>query len=481
MEMDSQEAEMVSRPFIKKPKPQKQKSIPATQIHGSGYVIWLVLFYSGLVLSSWTIICTITYHPIKGKHYNAWAPDFDDDSWGSSKNATELQAMYRRNERWYKAAQVIQSVVAVLTIPLTSAVCSSAAVVYLQCRTKAQPPTFKLRHMIVLADKGWTNIETYYRLITGQWSRYSSTFLLWAVILHVLGAIISPIHQIFLSTVNIKTPTAPSKIHNLLDIPDKFGNWPIANLDTIPITRNSFVFTSGDDITSQLWIGDNNCANMSQSAMEEAAMLCSPGGNTWGNLSMLPDPFFAQLPNSYNSGLIQQFLPRFNFTGHYESISEEQFPANCDTIPGALSINHSPPPINTTTLYLWAVHACMPSDQRVSPWEYTTSQQSFTEHLYLNVSFSKGMLDSLSTSVTSASFLLNSSFSEFFRVTLNTTAGYFELPNYMNGQKAGSLLRDNPDTKCGNACTPQRPYQSRLDYIPSSILRTAFYGRNKHS
>lgn len=49
-----------------------------------------------------------------------------------------------------------------------------------------------------------------------------------------------------------------------------------------------------------------------------------------------------------------------------------------------------------------------------------------------------------------------SSRTQFFRVTLDTTAGYFELPSYLNGQKAGPLLPDGPKSQeCGNACFAQ--------------------------
>lgn len=94
----------------------------------------------------------------------------------------------------------------------------------------------------------------------------------------------------------------------------------------------------------------------------------------------------------------------------------------------------------------------MPSDQRVSPWKNTRSQQNFTEHLYLNVSISADLRISADRSQAED---FPAPFSEYFRVTVETTAGYFELPNYMNGQKAGPLLKQDPNLECGNACYSQ--------------------------
>lgn len=207
--MQSQDIEMVYRPLSQESASDKPPKVPTSRIHRSTYVVWLVLFYAALVLSSWTINCIITYHPINGKHYDAWI--LPSKVYPSASETEDLQKMYAQNEEWHRAARVIQSIAAVLTIPLTSAVCASAAVVYLQHCTKGQPPTFTLRQMTVLADKGWTNIGTYYHLITGRWSRYKSVLLFWAVLLHVLGGIISPRNNCF-------SPQRPSR-HRRFHLP----------------------------------------------------------------------------------------------------------------------------------------------------------------------------------------------------------------------------------------------------------------------
>lgn len=63
-------------------------------------------------------------------------------------------------DNWRKAANVGQSIVAVISIPVTSAVCAKAAAVYCQRRPDVPGRTLTLKQMLVLADKGWSNIRT---------------------------------------------------------------------------------------------------------------------------------------------------------------------------------------------------------------------------------------------------------------------------------------------------------------------------------
>lgn len=78
---------------------------------------------------------------------------------------------------------------AVLTIPLTSAVCSKAAVIYVQRRGQRM---LSLRQTMTLADKGWTEPEIFLKLMTGSYKRYGSWFLLLAIAVHILGPRLEP-------------------------------------------------------------------------------------------------------------------------------------------------------------------------------------------------------------------------------------------------------------------------------------------------
>jgi hypothetical protein len=92
---------------------------------------------------------------------------------------------YIESERWLQAAGVMQAIVAVSTIPLVSATCSSAAVVFVQRRCKSGD--LSLRQVTVLADKGWTELEIYEQMLCGRRRQYGSRFLYLAIILNLLG------------------------------------------------------------------------------------------------------------------------------------------------------------------------------------------------------------------------------------------------------------------------------------------------------
>lgn len=75
----------------------------------------------------------------------------------------------------------------------------------------------------------------------------------------------------------------------------------------------------------------------------------------------------------------------------------------------------------------------MPSNVTNNTWIPTRRRQDLTEVLYLNVSVDLvGLFHNTSV----------------FKVQANSTAGYFELPSYLNNNTAGPLLEQDPDELC---------------------------------
>ncbi|KAK4610169.1 hypothetical protein CLAFUW4_14196 [Fulvia fulva] len=344
---------------------------------------------------------------------------------------------------------------------MSSAVCSKAAVGFMQRR---QSRGMTLRQTMVLADKGWAVPELYWQLVTGSFRRYGSSFLMLAISLIFLGGVITPLQSVFLTSKTIKTPTHPGQVYRLTDLTDLtplgFGD---SNLVPV-LARSAITSAYNTDPQSRLWTGE--CVSCKSAVNRNATSFgsqygneydsdrpeaCEAGGITLGNMSSLPDPFFAQLPSAYNTGLIQQFLPRINSTVTNERISEDEFPSNCDTLPGAFYMSYG----DRTDLYHWSIVACMPADQTFSPWKPVRDRQDFPETLYLNIS-----VDYLQVAYQATGF---------FQITMNTSAGFFELPNYMNGGIPGPLLDHDPGPLCGPACVaqgdivPAEEPDSRLD------------------
>lgn len=207
----------------------------------------------------------------------------------------------------------------------------------------------------------------------------------------------------------------------------------------VAVTRSRLASTSTTDPQLRLWSRDQDCSQLTNNPLPMACVL-PVAQYTFGNISSnLIDPFLAQLPSGYSTGLIRQFAPRINSSSFRADITADQFPKGCSEIPGAFYVRYA----NSSSTYgSYSFEACMPANMSVSPWRTQRSRQDFTEELYLNISLPGNFYG-----VTPGVY--------YSKITVNTTAGYFELPNYMNGQTAGPLLGDDPSNHCGLDCFMQ--------------------------
>ncbi|KAJ4251383.1 hypothetical protein NW762_011364 [Fusarium torreyae] len=200
---------------------------------------------------------------------------------------------------------------------------------------------------------------------------------------------------------------------------------------------------------AQLWEGGGlGCTTANYSKTEDNTPESCDVGNTLFNISTLTDPFLAQLPNAYNTGLIRQFLPRISSTGIYENISSADFP-NCKDVNGGFWAEYS----KDTTLggedsytATLDVQAYMPKNMQASPWNNPRDRQDFEEELYIGIQL-KGFQGDSATNNTAG----------YYKIIMTTTAGNFELPNNMNDGVAGPLLDKDPGTSglYGHDCSTE--------------------------
>lgn len=154
-------------------------TIPSTSLHRSPYVLVLTLGYGIMAILSWIVILVLMYKPIGTESY---LPNYTSESF----DWWDIETQFSMTEYYLRAARMLQAVVSILTIPLTSTVCSSAAVVFLQRRRRGQGgPT--LRQSMTLADKCWADPIVIIKLVSGQWKKYGSSLLLVAIVLNILG------------------------------------------------------------------------------------------------------------------------------------------------------------------------------------------------------------------------------------------------------------------------------------------------------
>ena len=127
-----------------------------------------------------------------------------------------------------------------------------------------------------------------------------------------------------------------------------------------------------------------------------------------------------------------QFMPRLNSSVSLLNVSQAAFPSKCDAIPGAYYIEYS---YNTTLLN---VKVCMPDGISESPWKATRDRQDTTETMFLDIRFND--LENLAD--------MDKPTNATFKLTVDTTLGYFELPNYNNSGIPGPLLAKDPYDTC---------------------------------
>lgn len=100
----------------------------STTLHRSCFTLLLVLFYVLITAFTWIAICVLSYKPLGAPSgYGV----IIKNGYGYEHSQKYHDAM-ARNETWYRVAQVLQLVVGILDILVTSAAWASGAIVYTQ-------------------------------------------------------------------------------------------------------------------------------------------------------------------------------------------------------------------------------------------------------------------------------------------------------------------------------------------------------------
>lgn len=406
------EAREAGQPSLQVQRPSD--ALSSTALHYSRFALSIVVPFASLALASWILMVYLTFRPVTSSHSYT-----NTDGVSYSDLVGGPLDIFDVNERLIQAVNVLLSIVGVLSIPVASATCASAAAIYAQ-QNKSRD--LSIRKVMMLADRCWMNPVTYAPALSPKsWRQNGSTFLGIAIFAHILAFLISPLQQIFLSTASVKRPYSDKSgaIGQLFDIPLQFQKYAeYSNNSVVLAARDSLHGQSPFQPQTQLWHRGNLACDWQD-------YKCSSRIATFSKISDLRDPFLAELPNGHSTGLIRQYLPRINSTAQ---ISETDIPDDCETAPGSLFFHYDHPSTSETIRNSWEITVCMPANARQVPWKPSRSRQDFSEDLYINITtVDRSNLDSYS-----------------MKLTVETTAGYFELPNYMNGDKPGPLLEQLP-------------------------------------
>jgi len=335
-----------------------------------------------------------------------------------------------------------------------------------------------LRQIITLSDKGWTSPYIYYRLLTPTgWKRYGSSFISLALLLHALGAALAPAISQMSTAVTIKVPTASPSVsirNRLLKLQDLIQNEIVYDGDTVLKLRDSLKTADLNQIQAQLWVPRNMRCTGDYSGIRAPDYLpmttqCDSGGFlTYLSLANETEVWQSELSNGFATGIKpNQYLPRVNSSVSIELI--DGMPSSCTPEGSALLVSYAGRSTgHNVTVYDWAVQACVPEYTTELLFNDTDNAQTLVETAYLDL-YTRSIKDRSLHNIT--------------KITISTTVGYFELPNYNNNNLPGPLLKEfslpsrspyRKERRQVNLIPPMPNYTFALEKNASSSLpRTA--------
>jgi hypothetical protein len=400
--------------------------IRSTPLHRNLGILIPVALYATMAIYSWATICILSR-----------AEDY-------TTNKNDIKT------RSYRAARTLQVVTNVATLPVISFVCAWAAAVFVQNQRDAY--SLRLRQVVSLADRAWTNPLQWARLLVypSGFKRYGSSMLYLAIFIHIFGAITYPIQSLFLST-------------RLVSILPKWVEY-----DMVEVKSLSGVVTYLDDFDAFAIL----------TVRQESQTLGINGyqDNLWGNTNQLNGyksntSWYAPLSSNTSTGLYyDQYIPRVNCSAEVQNMTAGEFPSTCSEDSLFYAAYTYP-----NSYYNLTVEVCLPGNVSQSPWQATNARQDFTEVLYVNIksNYTATLEDELEIDNYEP-------FMKPFKVTMNTTAGLFEMPSVKNGQIAGPL---DSNLSCANKYSCNKPI-SRQEYSyfdpstngPLAIIALALFG-----
>ena len=156
-------------------------SLPSVYLKRHYSSLFFVSLYTILAIFAWVVTCVLSFKPIGVRSYGY---DNSTDYGYGDLGPVAFHKLFNKSKNYFRAAQIIEAIVDVLTLPLATAICASAAVVYVQQSRQS----FSLRQSSVLADEGWSKPDIWWKLLFFRnWRRYGSTLLWLAILLHLLG------------------------------------------------------------------------------------------------------------------------------------------------------------------------------------------------------------------------------------------------------------------------------------------------------
>lgn len=157
-------------------------------------------------------------------------------------------------------------------------------------------------------------------------------------------------------------------------------------------------------------------------------------GNTfyyYQKMSLMSIPFYVTaFPPDFNTGVLREHAIRFNTTVSCETVPRSSYPDIC---PGGRPLTGEFSSSETRNRY------CVAGDYTAVPWTIDRNRQDSTEELWVD-----NYIPYRSAITLVSSFAESGVNNITVHCAANTTRGYFELPNFYNGDTPGTLLEEWP-------------------------------------
>ncbi|KAM0796359.1 hypothetical protein BDR22DRAFT_976251 [Usnea florida] len=365
----------------------------------------LILLYAFVAIFSWTITCILCYRPIG-------VPTYFDQS------GKYTRSLYETSDNWRKAASIGLSVLGVISIPVTSAICEKAATVYCQKNSDDEVPLLSLRQMLALADKGWSDSATLLDVVRPSTSRrIRSPLLILSTGLMAIAFIIPIIQTSIMGTEHLTVLST----EGLNSAP--WLGYQVTPQSLIALYNSSIM----DSVISSTLSGKLSDKQPYLWTLDQVS-LTSVDASIFNSSSFNDIPkeqFIASFPVGTDTGVLRNLALRLNISVGCTLVPQSDFPSTC---PGDYPLSQTFSNININVsnpnIPRYRARICAPGNVGYSPWKNTADRQDISEEFWLD--YEDG----------------GSNYTQ--HCYGNSTLGYFELPNYWNGHVAGPLLNTVP-------------------------------------
>lgn len=353
------------------------------------------------------------------------------------------------SEGWLLASLVIAKIQTLVAIPIVSTLLAQAAVVYSQRSSSTKK--LSVRQLLVLADQAWGGIPGFWR---ARHRGVGSRLVTVGGLLILLVAVQPPVQSLFAGMEAVRIVTCydtpvrgcdpfnidqevgfdPGMRASLLRLSDLllislFFQEPsnVQQLPSIiPVSRVSSKILAAADMDQQPYLWPEQWINVDDAdRIMKSTLWWYANAETFGN-DQNYTYFVSSLMNGTNTGILRQLGMRLNSTTSCTNEDVSAFPATC---------SGGRPFVSALSLHGMNISICAPGNYEETPWTLSRNRQDVSEELWIDLAIDP-TADEIYTLETQWGELTNWT----LHCTVDTTRGYFEIPNVYTNNNPGPLL-----------------------------------------